>query len=242
MTINGLECEVCKHRAGCFFAVLEGGSFDEFKRARIANVYKKRQIVFYEGHAAHGIYIVCSGRVKVYKTDNKGHQLTTRVVYPGDLIGYPALLSRKTYSAAAESMENSWLAYLSEAKFNELLSRYPILTRKLLEHLARDMRTAEDLARDMAMKSSRERLVELLLGLQGGCETPGGRNGNGNGRTLVLDVPFTRLDLAEMTGLAQETVIRLITELEEEKVIAVKGRKLTILNEKALHRHASWAS
>ena len=238
MTINGLECGVCKQRGSCFFSILKTESFDEFKRARIANVYKKRQIVFYEGHAAHGIYIVCSGRVKIYKTDNKGHQLTTRIVYPGDLLGYPALLSRQTYSATAESMENSWLAYLNEAKFNDLLSRYPVLTRKLLEHLARDMRLAEDKARDMAMKSSRERLAELLLGLQAGRDG----NGHGNGRKTVLDVPFTRLDLAEMTGLAQETVIRLITELEEEKVIAVKGRKVTILNEEALHRHASWAT
>jgi CRP-like cAMP-binding protein len=52
-------------------------------------------------------------------------------------------------------------------------------------------------------------------------------------------VPFTRLDLAELAGLAQETAIRLLGELEEKKVIALKGRTIAVLDEKALQRHSA---
>ncbi len=239
--MNGPDCVVCASRKSCFFVELKGDAFEDFRLSRVSNLYKKRQVVFYEGHSPHGIYIVCQGRVKIYKTDNKGHQLTTRVVYPGDLMGHPALLTHKAYSATAESMDDSWLAYLNEAKFRDLVTKHQVIAHRMLQHLSEDMRLAEDKARDMAMKSSRERLAEILLTLKGGPDTPfsiESRAGTEN-RPPVLNIPFTRLDLAEMAGLAQETVIRLMTELEEERVIAVKGRALKILDEKALRRCAS---
>ncbi|MEK7765996.1 MAG: Crp/Fnr family transcriptional regulator [bacterium] len=227
----GPECALCRARGACFFSDLGGEQFEDFKRSRISNVYKKRQVVFYEGHMPHGIFIVCAGSVKIYKSDSKGHQLTTRLAHQGDILGYRALLSKEPYSATAEAMEDSCLAYIEEAKFREFLAKHQVLALKMLTKLAQDVRLAEDKARDMAMKSSRERLVELLVMLRATYGTPSKEG-------VVLKMPFTRLDLAELAGLAQETVIRLLTELEEKKIIMVKGRSVTILNEKALEKHA----
>lgn len=225
------ECALCRAKGSCFFADLTGEPFEDFKRSRISNVYKKRQVVFYEGHMPHGVFIVCAGSVKVYKSDTKGHQLTTRLAQQGDILGYRSLLSKEPYSATAEAMEDSCLAYIDDAKFREFLAKHQVLALKMLTKLAHDVRIAEDKARDMAMKSSRERLTELLVMLRATYGTPT-REG------IVLKMPFTRLDLAELAGLAQETVIRLLTELEEQKVVSVKGRNVTILNEKALEKHA----
>lgn len=231
--MSGQECSLCKVRATCFFADLKGGAFEEFKQKRITNIYKKRQVIFYEGHRPHGIFVVCQGRVKTYKTDNKGHQLTTRIANQGDILGYRPLLAAESFAATAEAMIDSCLAYISESTFRDLISRHQVLAFKMLTHLSRDLRVAEDKARDLAMKSSRERLAELLVMLK---TTYGSASKNGE---VVLKMPYTRLDLAEQTGLAQETVIRLLSELEAQNVIAVKGRTVTILNEKALNRVAT---
>jgi CRP/FNR family transcriptional regulator len=233
--VRAPECGLCKDRSTCFFTELKDKDFEDFKGARISNVYKKRQVVFYEGHMPHGVFIVCRGRVKVYKSDHKGHQLTMRIASPGDLLGYRALVARQPYTATAEALEDAALSYIDETAFRTFLEKHNLLALKLLTHLAEDVRQAEDKARDMAMKSSHERLAELLLMLNatyGGKEKdkPGGQ----------INVPFTRLDLAELTGLAQETVIRLLAEMEEKKIIATKGRSITILNLKGLEKQASF--
>ncbi len=229
--VSGQECALCRARGTCFFAELKDAAFEEFKSNRISNIYKKRQVVFYEGHLPHGVFLVCQGIVKVYKTDNKGHQLTTRIAHQGDILGYRALLAGEPYAATAEVMADSCLAYIGDTKFKEFLFKHQGLALKMLTHLSRDVRAAEDKARDMAMKSSRERLAELLIMLK---VTYGKNTKEG----AVLKMPFTRLDLAELAGLAQETVIRLLSELEEQKVIAVRGRTVTILNEKALDKQS----
>ncbi len=232
--VNGVECDVCRTKGECFFADLKDDALKDFREARITNVYKRRQVVFYEGHRPHGVFLVCSGRVKVYKSDHKGHQLTVRVVQAGDLLGYRALLAGEAYSATAEALDDSSLAYIDETRFKATLARHQVLALKMLTQLSRDVRGAEDKARDMAMKSSRERLAELILMLKS-TRVPGGRaERNGAG----FKVPYTRQDLAELAGLAQETVIRLLTELEEQKVITLDGRQLTILNEPALEKQA----
>src|SRR6185503_251830 len=145
----------------------------------------------------HGLFIVCRGRVKVYKSDHRGHQLTMRIAGPGDLLGYRALIARQAYTATAEALEEATLSYVDETAFRSLLDKHNLLALKLMAHLAEDVRQAEDKARDMAMKSSHERLAELLLVLNAASankDRPGG----------AINVPYTRLDLAELTGLAQE--------------------------------------
>ena len=225
------ECELCRARGSCFFSDLKAPEFQEFRDARISNVYKKRQVIFYEGHKPHGVYLVCSGRVKIYKSDHKGHQLTTRIAGNGEILGYRALLASESYSATAEALEESCLAYIDETRFKSFLVKHQTLAVRMLALLARDVRQAEDKARDMAMKSSRERLAELLQMLvasHGKAEK--------NGATVKL--PYTRLDLAELAGLAQETVIRLLTEFEEQKVITMDGRNLTVLDRHKLEKVA----
>jgi CRP/FNR family transcriptional regulator len=230
-TTAGPECALCAAKKTCFFHALDQKAMQAMRAARIANVYRKRQVIFYEGHRPHGVYVVCSGRVKVFKADQRGHQLTMRGAGPGDLLGYRALAAGEEYSATAEALEDATIAYLDEAAFHRLLREHDVLAAELLRHLARDVREAEDKARDLAMKSSRERLAGFLLLLKASHGKPG------KGGT-VLTLPFSRQDLAEMSGLAQETVIRLLGALEAEKILALNGRSLTLLDEGKLAKAA----
>lgn len=219
-------------RGTCIFAELKNAAFSKFKGSYVSSRYKKRQVVFFEGHTPHGVYLVCSGSVKVFKTDLKGHQLTIRIAHQGDILGYQALFAHEPYSITAETLVDSTLAFINEAKFKEVLGKNSNISFKMFTHLSRDVRIAEDKARDMAMKSSRERLADLLISLK---EEYGTVSKDGT----LLKMPYTRVDLAELAGLAQETVIRLFAELKEQGTIAVRGRSVTIMNEKALVRQAA---
>ncbi len=232
---TGLACDLCRARSACFSSALSGERLKEFRDSRISNTYRKRQVIFYEGHQPHGVFVVCTGRVKVYKTDRKGHQLTVRIVGPGEILGHQPLLAGEAYAETAEALEESTMAYVEWATFRAMLGTQPAMASRLFAQMARETRAAEDTARDMAMKSSRERLAGQLLNVRGavqpGTKTPG-----------AIRLPYTRQDLAELAGLAQETVIRLLTELEGDKVIALSGRQLTIMNGPALERLAGMAA
>lgn len=232
---KGLACELCRVKSTCFSSTLAGEPLKEFRESRITNIYRKRQVIFYEGHQPHGVFVVCSGRIKIYKADGKGHQLTVRVVGPGEILGHNAILAGELYAETAEALDESVLAYVEEARFKAFLTRQPVMATRLFSQMARDIRFAEDKARDMAMKSSRERLAGQLLTVRAAAKAPTSDSG-------PMRLPYTRQDLAELAGLAQETVIRLLTEMEDDKVISLSGRQLTIRNGQALERMAGVAA
>lgn len=230
MASRTLPCTVCRVRTSCIMTALTDAQSKEFREQRVSNNYRKKQVIFYEGHRPHGVFLVCGGRVKVYKSDGKGHQLTVRIAAPGELLGYRALLAGEVYTATAEALDDATLTYIEEARFKAFLAQQPELAIRLFSMLARDIRVAEDKARDMSMKSSRERLASELLNVQAAQPAAAKRG--------PFRLPYTRQDLGEIAGLAQETVIRLLTELEAEKIISTNGRQMTILNPAALERRS----
>lgn len=233
---KGLECDLCSVKTACFFTGLRATPKEaEFRDSRVTNTYRKRQVVFYEGNQPHGVFLVCSGRVKVYKSDGKGHQLTVRVAGPGEIIGHDALLGGEPYAATAEALEESRLAHIDETRFRAMLTATPQLATAMFRRLAGELRAAEDKARDMATKSSRERLAGELLTVRAAQAAPGKDQ-------APVKLPYTRQDLGELAGLAQETVIRILTEMEERKVIAMNGREFRIVDRRALERMAGAAA
>ena len=229
------DCGACRVRTTCtMLAHLGGDPGRTFRDARIANVHRKRQVVYHEGHQPHGVFVVEAGRIKITKTDGKGHKLTLRVAGPGDLIGYDALLAGGPYTATAEVIEEATLSFLEEPVFRGLLEKHPALALRLLGDLSRHLLKTEDKARDIAMKSSRERLAAELIAL--------GNSPKAEQSGAAMRLPYTRQELADLAGLAQETVIRLLGEMETDGVIAMQGREFRILNITALARIAGTRS
>lgn len=231
------DCLACKARTSCFFAAeLDGKPLKDFMGRRVANTYRKSQIIFNEGTPAYGLYVVDKGRVRVFQSDQRGHQLTVHVANPGELVGNIALLSGEGYTATAEALETSVLSFLEQDAVLDLLERHRPLMLKMLRTLARYVKRNSQLAGDMAMSSSRQRVVNLLNGLLIQYGTFGG----GGDETAVLEIRLTRQELGHLAGLAQETVIRVLTELEKEKKIATKGRTITVVDRAALERESSY--
>lgn len=235
---RGLECELCKARTACFFADAKGATDPEVREARTTNVYRRRQTVFYEGSAPHGVFVVCAGRVKIYKSDGRGHQLTVRIAGPGAILGHEDLLAGTAYSVTAESLEDSTLAYVDEAKFRAAVLKSPALSARMFVQLAGEIRAAEDKARDLATKTSRERLAAELLTVRNTARPVAKPSAAAKPAAPAVRLPYTRQDLADLAGLAQETAIRLLTELESQKVIVLQGRDLTVVNPGALEKLA----
>ena len=225
------NCDWCPHKKTCFYDLLgTKESKKAWREIRLANPFKRGEVVFHEGSMPPGLYVVCTGKVKVYKSSRTGQQLTTRVESPGDLVGHVALLADEgQYTGTGETLEPSVVSMIDTRTFYNFLTKYPNASFALMRELARDVRRGENKARDIAFKPARGRLADTLIRMMQ-AKKP---------HPLVAGIK--RRDLAEMAGLTIETTVRLLKDFSERDILRKKDKDLLNLNEAALRALAGTA-
>ncbi|MBI4248120.1 MAG: Crp/Fnr family transcriptional regulator [Elusimicrobia bacterium] len=213
-------CDRCPFKSRCFFNQLDRNTQKEWIDLRVAKRFRDGEAIFYEGEKPTGIYVVCSGKIKLMKSSRVGQQLITRMMGPGQLFGYRSLLARETYSSMAEAMEDSVISFIPEVDFYNFLMKHPNASMSLLRQLSLDLRQGEDKARDIAYKSARARLCDLLLRIM-----------QVNARKQSVVSGIKRKELAEMAGLTVETTVRLLSTFESKGLIKRQDKDILILDE-----------
>ncbi len=219
-------CEDCTSRDCSIFEGLSDKEVVNLSSNKVGNFYKKGQIVFYEGNRPSGLFCVSKGKVKLYKLGYEGKEQIIRLAKEGDILGYRSLIGGEAYSASATVLEDAYICFIPKAVFFGMVNSNGELSMKLMHLLSQDLRAAENRIAELAQKSVRERLAETLLMLK---EYYGAEDDHG-----MLNVSLSREDLANIVGTATETVIRLLSEFRQEKLIDLNGRKIRILNQQAL--------
>ena len=226
------NCDWCTYKKNCFYDLLGSKeSKKAWREIRLANPFKRGEVIFHEGAMPQGVYVVCTGKVKIYKSSRTGQQLTTRVESPGDLLGHVTLLADEgQYTATGEALDPSVVSMIDKPTFYNFLSKYANASHALMQALAKDVRRGENKARDIAFKPARGRLADTLI------------------RMMVAKKPYPivagikRRDLAEMAGLTIETTVRLLKDFEERDILRKKEKDLLILSEDRLRALAGSAS
>lgn len=194
----------------------------------VSTYYPKGQIIFHGGRTPTGVFCLMEGKVKMAKMGTDGKDQIVRFVLPGKLLGIRAFLGDCAYSATATSLEDSNICYIPGDIFKYLQEKYPTITSCMINTLSQLLCEAEDKMTSIAQKNVRERLAESLLDLQTifsyGDKT----------KEKSHPISLTREDLANIVGTATETVIRLLSEFKEKKLISIQGRKIILNNLPAL--------
>jgi CRP-like cAMP-binding protein len=226
------NCDWCPHRKNCLYELLgDKEAKKAWKDMRLAHPFRAGEVVFHEGTMPQGVYVVCTGKVKIYKSSRTGQQLITRIENPGDLLGQITLLaSDGPYTGTAEALEPAVVSMVEAPEFFRFLEKHPAASRALLREVARDVRRGENKARDIAFKPARNRLADTLLRMM----KPG------KPKPVVSGIK--RRDLAEMAGLTIETAVRLLKDFEERELILKKEKDLVILDEHELRGLAGTAA
>jgi CRP/FNR family transcriptional regulator len=208
---------------------------EEGNRVKVSNIYKKGQIIFYEGMNPSGVYCVNKGKVKISKIGVDGKEQIVRFVLDGGLLGIRSLLGDRTYTASATTLEDSAVCFINKETFLEVLAKYPEIKQCMIRLLSRLLEEAENKITSLAQKPVRERLAEALLTLHQvfmsenpTCDIPS------DSGTINL----SREDLANMVGTATESVIRLLSEFKDEEIIAIDHRSIAIQDMEALRKIA----
>ncbi len=215
------NCDWCPYRKNCLYDLL---TTKEAKKAwremRLAHAFKSGEVVFHEGTMPQGVYVVCKGKVKVYKSSRTGQQLTTRVESPGDLLGHITLLAKEgPYTGTAEALEPSVVSMADEKTFLDFLANFPQAALALMREMARDVRRGENKARDIAFKPARGRLADTLLRMMK------------QAKPHPIVAGLKRRGLAEMAGLPIDTAVRLSKAFEQRGLLKKKDKDLVIINE-----------
>ena len=196
----------------------------ELSTNRNINVYKKKQIVYSEGNHPNRLFYVQKGKVKLFKSNDDGKDLTIGLFGQGDYFGYMPLLENSVYKDTAEVMEDSEIAVIPREEFDELIKENPIVVKKFLQILAGNITEKENQLLGLAYNSLRKRVADALIMLQK-------KFGDGSN---PFSIHISREDLANIAGTATESLIRTLSDFKAEKMIDIKGGNIVLINEKKL--------
>lgn len=212
------------------FKKLTEQEFAQLNYDRTCSAYKKGTIVYREGSRLTGFYCVTKGILKQFKTGVDGKEQILRFVKKGDIIAYRSLLSQEQACTSAKVIEDAVLCHIPYQTLQYLIQNNWQFSHHMLQIVCRELREANDYITDIAQKTVRERLAEILLLLKNDFDLD-----NAN----TLQISLTREELANMVGTATESVIRLLSEFKQDKLIDLQGRRIKLLDVPKLVRVAN---
>ncbi|TVR38665.1 MAG: Crp/Fnr family transcriptional regulator [Cryomorphaceae bacterium] len=222
-----LHCEVCDAHKDSVFAGMCSQKISQLDEKKSSSSYKKGQMLFHEGTRPMGIFCINKGKVKVFRLGGDGKEQIINILKGGDILGYKAMLSDELYPVSAETLEDSNICFIPKTNFLTILEDSPDLYQRLLKKVCHEMGVMTEHMTNLAQKSVRERLALTLVMLNDTY----GVDAMDNGKVIIN---LTREDLANIVGTATETLIRLLHDFKEEKLVATEGRRIKILEPKQL--------
>lgn len=223
------NCLICKLRNTGFFCDLPKNSLQDLEKVKYASAYPQGAILFVEGQAPRGVYIICSGRVKLSTTSRDGKTLILRIAQGGEVLGLHASVSGKPYELTAETLQPCQLDFIKRDDFLRFLQNHSDACLNAAQHLSQNCQSAYEMIRSLGLSHSvSEKLARLLLEwASDGDETKDG---------IRIKVSLTHEEIAQLIGTSRETVTRVLGEFREKDLAQLRGSTLLIRNRAGLER------
>lgn len=190
--------------------------------------YKKGSVIFHEGDEGNQIFFVRSGMVSIY-TSNKAKRITLAYLAKGEYFGEMALMQPGlSRSATAEALTAVKVYSLHRSDFHQLVEKDRNVPFLLLNYTMERLRKANNQIYDLTFLTVQNRIIRRLLDL--GKEVGSTREDG----TCHIPVKITHQQLADTVGAARETVSKVMIELQDQALIELSNKKLTLLNPEAL--------
>jgi CRP-like cAMP-binding protein len=223
-----LSCnDGCLVRSNSIFKHLTTDELDKVTFDKSSEYYKRGSIIYREGSRINGCYCIQKGIIKVFKTGIDGKEQIIRFARTGDIIGFRSVLSNELACTTAEVLDDASLCYIPAETLVYLVKHNGNFSMELMQLTCKELGEANAYITDIAQKTVRERLAEILIHL---------KNDFGLDESNILQISLTREELANIVGTATESVIRLLSEFKHDRLIELNGRKIRILDEAGLIR------
>jgi CRP/FNR family transcriptional regulator, nitrogen oxide reductase regulator len=179
------------------------------------------------GDPATKLAIVAAGLVKLYRPTADGQDVVVNILKSGDYFGSLADLGNETYAETATAQTDCCILLVTAGEFREVLERYPVVALATLELVADRLRNAHAVIEQLSAYPVERRLASTLL-------TLAERIGRADGTRILIEMPLSRQDLADMTGAKVETVSRTMSDFRRSGLIDSGRRWIAITDAERL--------
>jgi len=186
----------------------------------VTRSFPKNTLVICEGDVSDSLYVVLSGKVKVFLSDEEGKEVTLNMQGAGEYFGELAILDEAPRSASVMTVEDTKLAVLSKAAFEKCMEQHATIALVVMRGLACRLRELTENVRSLALMDVYGRVARLLLEMS---EEENGKN--------VIRQRLTQRDIASMVGASREMVSRILRDLSIGGYITIENKIIT-LNER----------
>ncbi|CAN5397978.1 response regulator [soil metagenome] len=183
--------------------------------------FKKKENIYEEGRFPRGIYFVNKGKIKTFKTHERGKELITGLYKEGDFFGYLALMEESKYVDSAEALDLSEVCFIPKDEFFSLIFKNAEVSKKFMKMLSDNLSEKEEQLLKLAYNSVRKRVAEALVTLN---------NRYKKENETKFSMAISREDIANLAGTATETTIRTLSDFKDEKLIDITGGTIAILD------------
>lgn len=221
------SCDNCLLSADSIFKHLTTEEHALVEKEKVCNTYKRGSVIYHEGSRTNGFYCINSGVIKIFKTGIDGREQIIAFAQKGGIVGYRSILSNELACSSAKVIDEATLCFIPGETLIKLVKTNGNFSMAIMQQTCRELGEANSFITDIAQKTVRERLAEVLLNLKETFDLD---------EEQVLKISLTREELANIVGTATESVIRLLSEFKQDKLIDLNGRKIKILDVKTLEK------
>ena len=207
------------------FSMLPEGQLQLLTQVLSRKAYPKSSTIIAAGDATDAMYIVVSGRLKVFMSDKEGQEVILAILNQGEYFGEMGLIAQAPRSATVTTIEPCELLTITRTDFTKCLKGNFDLTMNVIRGLVKRLREADKKIGSLALMDVYGRVARLLLEM---AETIDGQK--------VVTKKLTKRDIAKMIGASREMVSRVMKELQTSGRIEVRPREILLRDSLALTR------
>jgi CRP-like cAMP-binding protein len=211
------------HESNCITLVPIFHSLTKEEMWEVAQI--TRQVVVAKGQEIYAmddevdsLFVIHSGRVKIYRLSDTGKEQVIRVLRPGDFLGELALFSHSPMSDYAEALEDCSMCVIEGSSLKELMGKYPSIALKIVEELSKRLERTEQLLEDISLHSVERRLAQALLDMS-----------LDDGE---IELEMSKRDWASQIGMTGETLSRKLTAFQELGLIEQVGQRRILIKDR----------
>ncbi len=190
--------------------------------------FKKNQLIYIEDELPKNLMCLFEGKVKIFKSGIGGRSQIIRIIRPVMYFGYRAYFAREPYVTAASAFEACTVCFIPMELIEKLIRGNGDLAMYFIQHLSIDLGIADQRVVNLTQKHVRGRLAESLVALREiyGLEED----------EATINIYLAREDLASLSNMTTSNAIRTLSNFVNERIIAVDGRKIKIIDEERLRK------
>ena len=191
--------------------------------------FERGALLFSEGEACRGLFLVASGKIRIFKLSPAGREQVLAVEGPGSSFAELPVFDGGNYPASASALENAEVLFISRKDFQNFCREHPEVALKVLAVVGSRLRRLIVIIEDLSFTTVRHRLIALLLRL---AQASGTTSKEG----VHVELTKTHQDLAAELGTERELVSRNLSRLQAEGFLEVDGRRIIVKDLAGLKR------